>query len=477
MQENLRNIKANQIRDVIRYLNKFQNAKIVIYIDDEVIDSPLFLSHMQDIALIHQAGLKVAIVPGSRKRIDQVLIDSKISCKYHNGIRITEEDAMPQIKMAAFDISNIVMTSLAAHQITATIGNWVRARSKGIIEGIDYGTAGEIDKLQTQAILNTLESGFIPIFPCIGWNSSGKPYNISSVNLAKEVAVNIKADKLFYVMKNAQISSDIFEIPKNIAFSEYNEIPAMDLQELDSFFAANPLSLENKTSTNDSASISGSSISACSEFSDNSTALASSVNTKNKILSLLHASYEACKKGVTRAHILNGSLEGALPCEIFSELGSGTMIFSRDYGNLRQMTEQDIPAVLSVMEPFIQKKILLPRSTEKMQESFGDYIVYEIDGCIRACAALHSYPDNQAEIAALAVSENFSSLGIGPKLVNTLIEKARKESNKSVFILTTQTGDWFQGLGFQADTIDSLPQERRSLWTPERNSKVFRLSL
>ena len=119
MQENLRIQKANQIRDVLRYANKFNNAKIVIYLDDEVIDSPLFLSHMQDIALIHQTGLKVVIVPGARKRINQILDDAKISCSYQNGIRITDENAMPLIKMAAFDVSNTVMTCLAAHQISS----------------------------------------------------------------------------------------------------------------------------------------------------------------------------------------------------------------------------------------------------------------------------------------------------------------------------------------------------------------------
>lgn len=442
MQENPRNIKANQIRDVLRYANKFNNATVVIYLDDEVIDSPLFLSHMQDIALIHQSGLKVVIVPGARRRIDQILSDSRISCRYQNGIRITEEDAMPLIKMAAFDVSNIVMTSLAAHQITATIGNWVRARSKGVIDGIDYGTAGEIDKLQTEAILNTLQNGFVPIFPCIGWNSSGKPYNISSVSLAKQIAINLKADKLFYLTKNAEITKDNFIISKKIGFSEFNDVPAMDLDELKIF-------LEDNKNT----------------------------NQKNlKIISLLKAAGEACRNGVIRSHILNGSLEGALPCEIFSDLGSGTMIYSRDYGGLRPMQLQDIPAVLSVMTPFIQKKILLPRTSHDLEEKLSDYIVYEIDGCIRACAALHEYKDGQAEIAGIAVDENFSSLGIGPKLVDYLIDRSKKQNKNSVFILTTRTSDWFEHLGFKSDTIESLPEERRALWTPERNSKVFRLN-
>lgn len=442
MQENPRNIKANQIRDVLRYANKFRNATVVIYLDDEVIDSPLFLSHMQDIALIHQSGLKVVIVPGARRRIDQILSDSRISCRYQNGIRITEEDAMPLIKMAAFDVSNIVMTSLAAHQITATIGNWVRARSKGVIDGIDYGTAGEIDKLQTEAILNTLQNGFVPIFPCIGWNSSGKPYNISSVSLAKQIAINLKADKLFYLTKNAEITKDDFIISKKIDFSEFNDVPAMDLDELKIF-------LEDNKNT----------------------------SQKNlKIISLLKAAGEACRNGVIRSHILNGSLEGALPCEIFSDLGSGTMIYSRDYGGLRPMQLQDIPAVLSVMSPFIQKKILLPRTSHDLEEKLSDYIVYEIDGCIRACAALHEYKDGQAEIAGIAVDENFSSLGIGPKLVDYLIDRSKKQNKASVFILTTRTSDWFEHLGFKPDTVESLPEERRALWTPERNSKVFRLN-
>ncbi len=446
MQENLRNIKANQIRDVLRYAKKFKNAKIVIYLDDEVIDSSLFLSHMQDIALIHEAGLQIAIVPGARRRIDQILNDSHISCSYHNGIRITDDTAMPLIKMAAFDVSNIVMTSLAAHQITATIGNWVRARSKGVLEGIDYGTAGEIDKLQTQAILNTLESGFVPIFPCIGWNSSGKPYNISSVSLAKKIAISIKADKLFFVTKSAEITRENFTIPNKISFSKFEEVPAMDLDELEQFFT------ENKNIEPENVS-------------------------KIKIISLLHAAGEACKNGVTRSHILNGSLEGSIPCEIFSDLGSGTMIYSRDYGGLRTMTQQDIPAVLSVMAPFIHKKILLPRSSQDLLEKLADYIVYEIDGCIRACAALHIYTDGQAEIAGIAVSEDFSSLGIGPKMVEFLIKKAQLNKINSIFILTTQTGDWFQHLGFSESNIDSIPQERRAKWTPKRNSKVFRMKL
>lgn len=440
MQELLRNKKAQQIRDVIRYLQKFKQAIVVIYIDDEIINSSLFSSHMRDISLLHQAGLKVVIVPGSRKRIDQILCESNISWTYKNNIRITNEDAIPQIKMAAFDISNIIMTSLAANHITATIGNWVRARAKGVINGIDYGTAGEIDKIQIDAIKNTLDNGFIPIFPCIGWSSIGKPYNISSITLAEEIAINLKADKLFFLMMNEKISNTNFSIPQSIGLSEEGEIPAMNINELDLF-------LEKNTNSN---------------------------NTK--IISLLNTAKNACLNGVTRTHILNGAYDGALPCEIFSDLGSGTMIYSENYGKVRPMTQQDIPSVLSIMNPFIKKQILLPRTEDELLSQLNDYITYEIDECVCACAALHVH-QNQAEIAAVAVDKTYSHLGIGPKLIEYLITKAKNLNLQSVFILTTQSADWFEKLGFQSDSIDSLPEERKKFWTPERNSKVYRLKI
>ena len=122
--------KAESIRNVIHYLQKFKNALTVIYLDEKTIASPLFSSHIRDIALLHQAGLQVLIIPGARSRIDQVLSSANISWTYKNNSRICPPEAMPFIKMAAFDVSNIVMTSLAANNITAIIGNWVRARGK-----------------------------------------------------------------------------------------------------------------------------------------------------------------------------------------------------------------------------------------------------------------------------------------------------------------------------------------------------------
>ena len=153
------------------------------------------------------------------------------------------------------------------------------------------------------------------------------------------------------------------------------------------------------------------------------------------------------------------------------------MIYSQSYGIFRTMTRTDIPSVLRIMRPFIQRKILLPRTDASLMENCSDFVVYEIDGGIRACAALHLYDDSQAEIAAVTVDESFSHLGIGPMLVEHLIHKAKSLNLKTVFIMTTQAFDWFEKLGFTRDTLESLPEKRKALWSPERNSKVLRLAI
>lgn len=455
MMENLSE-SAKQIRDVINYIKIFKDALAVIHIDDQIIDSALLPSLIHDIALIHQAGLKVIVAPGARKQISEILDGAKIEWKIQNGSRVAPESAMPLIKTAAFDVANTIMNHLAGENRTAVIGNWVKARAKGVLDGTDYGTAGEIDKLKIDVIKQTLDDGFIPIFPCIGWNDLGKPYNISSAELAQQIACGLKAQKLFYILPDPKISKQEFSLPDTVHLSDDGNIPAMNLAEAEEILRMNETAASPKSA-------------------------ASKNEHRAQILSLLSLAKDACKKGVDRVHILNGKVDGILPCEIFSGIGSGTMVYNNGYGDLRAMQSQDIPSVLSLMNPFVQKGILLERTAKQLKADLDNYIVYNVDEGIHACAALKVYQESgalsQAEICAVAVDPAYGNMGVGPKIVNYLLDKARAQKIKSVFVMTTQTADFFEKLGFAPDSIDSIPAERKKLWNPERGSKVYRISL
>ena len=145
--------------------------------------------------------------------------------------------------------------------------------------------------------------------------------------------------------------------------------------------------------------------------------------------------------------------------------------------NVRRMRSADVPAALSLMAPLVSAGILVSRTAEQIESSIEDYYVYEIDGVPHACVALKAWNATTAEIGALAVDRGYTALNIGRRLVEYCLEEARRRGLERVFVLTTQTADWFDSLGFRAGTIDDLPPERRRTYDRARASRILTYDL
>jgi amino-acid N-acetyltransferase len=429
------------IRQAFGYINKFKNETFVIKIESSLIPNPLFPILIKDLVLLHSMGIRIVIVPGARTRIDEILSTYNIKCDSINGIRISTHESIPFIKMAAFDVSNKIMTLLAESDAHGVIGNWVKARSIGVRNGVDYQSSGIVEKLHINVLKNVLEDGMIPIFPNIGWSAKGKPYNLSSNELAFTISTELKAAKLFFITDQASITSNSFIIPSGVYVSSDGTVSQLNVEQAGVFIE------KNKKAEH------------------------------NEMLELISLAYRACTDGVRRVHIVDGQAEGMILKEIFSNRGLGTMIYANQHENIRPMVITDIPEVLALMQPAIEQQILISRTSQDLEEKIDDYAVYEVDGTIHACGALHLFSDKQAEIAAITVDEMYSKLGIGRKMISYLMEKAISIHLKAVFVLTTQTSDWFSQLGFTEATIADLPPEKQQLYNYKRNPLILRYKL
>jgi amino-acid N-acetyltransferase len=197
----------------------------------------------------------------------------------------------------------------------------------------------------------------------------------------------------------------------------------------------------------------------------------------DKLLSELRLALKASKAGIERVHIIDGRESGALLRELFSNLGAGTMIYQDEYESIRQIRTQDIPDVLRIMEPLMHQGVLIRRNSEDIQEKKNDYAVFEIDGSVHACGALHEWGEAQGEIAAIATDPAYADMGLGRRVVRYLMDRALKQGLHRVFVLTTRTHDWFESLGFRECPVESLPPNRRKKYDQNRKSKVFALDL
>lgn len=422
------------IREVFAYSERFRGATFVIKISSRIIDHPDFPQHAADLALLHKAGIRIVIVPGARKKIDEVFSRYGIKKKYIGTIQVSDPETVELVKMAAFDAAHRVMTALSGHGITPLIGDWIKARSRGVQQGEDFGSSGIVDRVRVESVIRSLELGHLLIFPCIGHNDIGRPFNLSSSELARNIATSLGAKKLFLLTADPAIKIPEWMAPSGAEILKDGRIFRM---------------LPNVA-----------------------TELAAMNSDKPGRVNLDNAA-EACRAGIERSHILDGSQSGILLKEIFSNLGAGTMVFAEVYERIRPMKSSDVSSILEIMKPLVAQGILVRRSREELVEKQSDYWVYAMDGVAHGCAALHIHDEQSAEIAGVAVDPRYTQLGIGRKLIAKLLEEAAKTGSRRVFALSTRSSDWFLSQGFHEASISKLPTKNQKEYDASRKSKIL----
>ncbi|MDR2095479.1 MAG: amino-acid N-acetyltransferase [Treponema sp.] len=451
--------QVDLIREAFHYQSRFDGSTMVFKIDFPVTEDPSFPTLMKDLALLALTGFRVVIVPGAKEWIDAVLRKYDIVSTYAGNTRITTKESLPFVEMAAFHVATRFMTALSGSQVDAVIGNLVRARGLGVIDGVDMEHTGMVDKIYTDSFNHFLNQGTVPILPCIGWSPSGKPYNVPSDEIALAASAALGAVKLFFISLHGGLREGVYTIPEGCHIGENGRIIRLNLQEAETILAAN----------RDGPALGG-------NGDPPYTAECNKPETGSRALYELRLAIQALKANVDRVHIIDGREDGSILRELFSNMGAGTMVYADEHESIRNLRSSDIPVVLKLMEPLMQQGNLVRRNAEDIQEKKNDYVVYEIDGQIHACGALHLWGE-QGEIAAMATDPVYSDMGLGKKIVHFLVDRARKQQLRRVFVLTTRTHDWFETLGFKEDTLESLPEKRRRHYNQSRKSKVFTLEI
>ena len=322
------------------------------------------------------------------------------------------------------------------------IGNWVSARGVGVVNGIDFHYAGIVESLQVDVISQLLDDNIIPIFPSIGWSIAGKPYSLESFEQAAKISAILKADKLFYV--SADDPHDILvQLDMKSTFVDANEDDKILRIQKEGI---QPILLQNQ----DKLDVSGYHILDCALY--------------------------AMHHGVDRVHILDGREDGCLLEEMFSSMGTGIMIYTDEYQAIEPLQENEIEDVWEIMQPLISRGMLAERNLDALKETYQDYVCYKVDGIIYGSAALHRLDDECAEIGGVVVRGDNEKGGVGKKIINYLMEESKRLGYKTVFVLTTATGDWFESLGFVQADISDVPKIRREKYEHQnRKSRVYRV--
>ena len=123
---------------------------------------------------------------------------------------------------------------------------------------------------------------------------------------------------------------------------------------------------------------------------------------------------------------------------------------------VRKAVMRDIPPILSLINDYAAKGIMLPRTEFEMSEAIRDFTVVLLDGRLLGCGALHFYSPTVAEIRSLAVHEEAKTHGVGRKLVEALCAEAERYELDAVFAFTYVV-EFFNKVGFHVVERGLLP--------------------
>ena len=436
------------LRGILRYVPQYRERIFVIAMDGAIVECDNFRNLLLDIALLRSLRIGVAMVHGASRQIQRLAEQTGQLPSNLDGTGVTDGPTLQLALTAANRISHEILEGLSANDLRGACGNAVVAHPAGILQGIDQQCTGRVERIDIALLKSLLDNDIIPVIPPLGCDGEGNTYRLNSDTVAVEVARALGAVKLIYLTSAVGVAFKPTAEKDGPQEGDAPAEPAKDAGLIRQIRVEDAEDLLKKRR---------------SELEETS-------------ISKLVNAVKATRGGVPRVHIIDGRVEEGLLAEVFSNEGIGTLVHANEYQAIRRALKKDARAIFRLIQAGVENDELLPRTVGEIERQIGNYFVFDVDGNLAACVALHHHArEKMAELACLCVSDQYENHGIGSRLMNYLETQARSANVETLFCLSTQAVNYFiQKGGFRTGTSAELPPVRRQLYeTNGRRSQVL----
>lgn len=290
-------LRLDLLREALPYIQRFQGTTFVVKCSGKVTDDHDRLRSLaEELALLHQVGIRVCVVHGGGKQLSELAKKLGVEQTIIEGRRVTDDDTLEMAKMIFAGKINTDILAALRHRgvhavgLSGVDGNIVHAerrpprqvidRATGESAHVDFGHVGDILEIDARLLTVLLDHGYLPVISSLGADAEGKVFNINADTIASEIAVQLKAEKLVLL-------SDVDGIFLRTGQPEtkLSRLTAAEAEELITSGAAT-----------------------------------------GGMIPKLQSIIELLRRGVRSAHIINGNSRNTLLAEVFTDEGTGTMI-------------------------------------------------------------------------------------------------------------------------------------------------------
>jgi len=197
------------LKSAAPYIRMYKGKTFVVKAGGGVFGSAaLTHSLIEQISILHYMGVRVVMVHGGGPQVTEVSEAMGVRSQMLQGRRVTDEKS---IEVTAMVLSGLINTrilaicrdlNVQAIGISGVDAGLVQAhrrppaRLEGSGEVVDYGLVGDIDRIDTGAIRNLLENGYLPVISPLSSDEHGTLLNINADTVAAAIGAALGAEKL-----------------------------------------------------------------------------------------------------------------------------------------------------------------------------------------------------------------------------------------------------------------------------------------
>jgi acetylglutamate kinase len=198
--------KAAVLAEALPWL-KALNGKIVVvkYGGNAMTDDVLKAAFAADMAFLRNCGIHPVVVHGGGPQISAMLKRLGLEGEFRGGFRVTTPEVLDVVRMVLFgQVGRELVGLINAHGpyavgITGEDAHLFTAiRRSVVVNGVatDIGLVGDVERVDTSAVLDLIKAGRIPVVSTIAPDADGVVHNINADTAAAALAEALGAEKL-----------------------------------------------------------------------------------------------------------------------------------------------------------------------------------------------------------------------------------------------------------------------------------------
>lgn len=276
--------RASVLVQALPYIKKYAGTTVVVkYGGNAMIDEELKSAVMNDIVLMQLVGINVVLVHGGGPEINGMLKKIGKESKFVNGLRYTDQETMDIVQQVLAGKVNKDLVQLLedaggkAVGLCGLDGSLLKADR---LEA-DLGFVGEIREVNAEIIENAAQNGYVPVVSTVAAGYHGEVFNINADVAAARIAAELGAIKLILMTDVRGLLRDKED--------ESTIIPVVNVSEVSRLKKEGIIS--------------------------------------GGMIPKIDCCVDAVRRGVGRAHIIDGRIPHSILIELFTDEGIGTMFY------------------------------------------------------------------------------------------------------------------------------------------------------